>query len=396
MASELQVNTITEATSGSGITFAKDVIPATPLSHRNIIINGAMQVYQRGASSSTSQGYAADRFRNEFAGCSVTTSRETLSTSDEPYEKGFRYFIRNTNTSTSNDGGAYVYHVQEIEAQNVANSGWNYTSSSSYMTLQFWVRSSLAGTYYVDLETLHSTRKSYSFSFTVSANTWTKVEHTFSGNSGLTINSDNTTGFIVNVTAYLGPQYTTSSHTNNAWQNWVLGDILPDYSQNWANTSNATFDITAVQLERGSVATPFEHRSYAEELQRCQRYYQELGDSSGDFRLPTAYIYAGSGGSSYAMYSQFFLPVEMRASPSLTFLDVNGSAGTSGGVFNAYGTSHTSGTMPWSGSPSVGHMSNGKNVYFNMTLSSNAGGGAGDAVLLAVKQNAKVKIDAEL
>lgn len=285
-----------------------------PLSHRNIIINGGMRVYQRNASSSTSGKYVADRFKNEFSGAGVTTSRETLS-SGSPYDEGFRYFIRNSNTSVSSATSAYVYHVYHIEAQDLVNSGWNYTSSSSYMTLQFWVRSSLAGTYYVVMETKDgSPNKTYSFSYTVSANTWTKVEHYFSGDSGITINDDNGSGLRINFVAYLGTDYSTSSHTNNAWQTFAIGDLVGDFAQNWANTSSATFDVTGVQLERGSVATPFEMRSYGEELQRCQRYYLNLGDSNLRYQ---ANVGGSSGtGSSHDWYFPMQTPVTMRTTPN--------------------------------------------------------------------------------
>lgn len=311
-----------------------DLKPATPLSHRNLIINGGMRVYQRNASNSTSGKYVADRFKNEFSGAGVTTSREDLS-SGEPYNKGFRHFIRNTNTSTSSATSAYVYHVYHIEAQDLVNSGWNYTSSSSYMTLQFWVRSSLAGTYYVVMETQDgSPNKTYSFSYTVSANTWTKVKHSFPGDSGITINNDNGSGLRINFVAYLGTDYSTSSHTNNAWQTLAIGDLVGDFAQNWANTSSATFDVTGVQLERGSVATPFEHRSYGEELQRCQRYFESC---RGSFRCSPTGNYIGAHGA---------FKVTKRASPSCVF-GANGSVAGSGSLQNFFGADTEGVGMQW-------------------------------------------------
>ena len=274
---------------------------------RNLIINGAMQVYQRGASSSTSQGYVADRFRNEFSGAGVTTSRETLS-SGSPYDEGFRSFIRNSNTSVSSATSAYVYHVHLIEAQNIANSGWQYTSASSYLTLQFWVRSSLAGTYYVLMETQDgSPNKTYSFTYTVSADTWTKVTHTFPGDSGITINNDNGSGYRINFVAYLGTDFSTSGHTNEAWQTFSLSDLVGDFAQNWANTASATFDITGVQLELGENASDFEHRSYGEELSLCQRYFQQYKSAM-----------CGTGDSSTVLPVSFTGLVPMRASATIS------------------------------------------------------------------------------
>jgi len=273
----LFTNTIAEATSGSGITFSNDIVPATPLSHRNVIINGAMQVYQRNASSSTSGGFVADRFKSEFFGPSVTTSRETLS-SGSPYDEGFRHFLRKSNTSVSSATNAYVSCGQDIEAQNIANSGWNYKSASSYITLSFWARSSLAGTYYTQLRTVDGSEYIYYKAFTLSANTWTKVTCTIPGNSNLQFDNDNGLGLRFLIVTHYGTDYTgggeASSETWYSRSGQTDAFVATNFAQNWANTSGATFDLTGVQLERGSVATPFEHRSYAEELVKCQRYYQ--------------------------------------------------------------------------------------------------------------------------
>ena len=321
MASELQVNTITEATSGSGITFAKDIIPTTPLSHRNLIINGAMQVYQRNASSSTSGGYVADRFKSEFSGPGVTTSRETLS-SGSPYDEGFRHFLRKSNTSVSSATSVYVSFHQEIEAQNIANSGWNYKSASSYITLSFWARSSLAGTYYTQLRTVDGSEYIYYKAFTLSANTWTKVTCTIPGNSNLQFDNDNGLGLRFLIISHYGTNYTgggeASSETWYSRSGQTDAFVATNFAQNWANTSGATFDLTGVQLERGSVATPFEHRSYADELQRCLRYYYKLAGSSGPY-----YNYFFQYSANYRMCI-VEMPVRMRATPAET-ITVNAS-----------------------------------------------------------------------
>ena len=159
----------------------------------NLIINGSNQIAQR-ATSSTSSGYqTVDRTRAEFSGASVTQSQQAL-TSGGPYNDGHRFFFRCANTSTSSATSAYLQINQEIEAQNVATSGWDATSSSSFITMSFWARSSLAGTYNIHLRTHYGTARSFSTTFTLVADTWKKVTATIPGNSGITVTNDNGIG----------------------------------------------------------------------------------------------------------------------------------------------------------------------------------------------------------
>ena len=353
------------------------------LSNRNLIINGAMACFQRAASSSTSQEYVADRFRNEFSGASVTTSRETLS-SGSPYDEGFRHFIRNSNTSVSSATSAYVYHVHLIEAQNIASSGWQYASASSYLTLQFWVRSSLAGTYYVLMETQDgSPNKTYSFTYTVSADTWTKVTHTFPGDSGITINNDSGAGYRINFVAYLGTDFSTSGHTNEAWQTFSISDLVGDFSQNWANTASATFDITGVQLEVGEQATPFEHEPYGVTLQKAKRYYSEItGTESGN---------AGDGGfvtvpnwNGGTFYVSLSFPVEMRSAPSFSY----------GAALSDFTVLENNSTTNPTNITLNGANKNG----CELTLFTSSFGSAGNAAWVRISDNANgyIAFDAEL
>ena len=277
------------------------------LTGRNLIINGAMQVAQRGTSSTSSGMNSVDRWMAAFggSGAAVTQSQESLSSSDAPYALGLRNYFRSTVTGTSTDTGAYHQILQYVEAQNMAQSGWNFTSTSSFITLSFWVRSSVAGTYTVYFQSKDGTEQVYAHEFTLSANTWTKVTETMPGNSNITINNDNGQGLLVDVLAHFGTDYTTSGSTTNAWKTADSADITKDYGQNWLNTSGATFDLTGFQLEVGSTATPFEHRSYGEELALCQRYYQ----------LPDKYYY-GFAVSATDVVVNFEPPVTFRAAPA--------------------------------------------------------------------------------
>ena len=287
---------------------------AGSLSNRNIVINGAMQVAVR-ATSSTSTGYKTiDRMRAAFGQVSVTQSQQTL-TGGSPYDEGFRYFFRFANTSTSSANNSYVQLEHRMEAQNMAQSGWKYKDSSSSIVCSFWARSSLAGTYYAQYRAEDVGTFYFNRSFTLAADTWTKIEQTIPGHSSLVFDNDANMGFDIVIVPHYGTLYTASSVSVDSWFTRSGDNYLPDFAQNWGNTSNATFDFTGLQLEVGSNATAFEHRSYGDDLARCQRYYYR--------HAVTSNLTGGSGGyyttTSGRVWNQF--PVTMRAAPTLSVED---------------------------------------------------------------------------
>lgn len=294
---------------------------ASGLSKRNLIINGGMRIAQR-ATSATNSGYGTvDRTKPEFGGASVTQTQTAL-TSGGPYNDGHRYFLRCTNTSVSSATSAYLQINQEIEAQNVATSGWNFTSTSSYVTMSFWARSSLAGTYYVLLKSHDGTAQAFTSAFTLVADTWKKIEVTVPGNSNITVNTDNGYGLRCYVVPYFGTDYTTSGHTSNAWQALSNTNLAPDYAQNWANTANATFDLTGWMVEVGTSASPFEHEDIGITLRKCQRYYFSRSSQTWVFNI--------DDDDSYRRGTEFF-PVTMRAAPTVT-VTWGGTPGSARGV----------------------------------------------------------------
>ena len=288
---------------------------AGPLSNRNLIINGAMQVAQRGTSSTSNEYASVDRFKVSIDGGSITQSQESLSSGD-PYNEGFRNFYRCTNSTTATAAGNYKIITQFVESQNMANSGWNYTSTSSYVTLSFWVRASVGQDYTFYCRNADGTAQNYSFTFTLAADTWTKVTHTIPGATGIQFDDDNGSGLQLTWAPWLGTNFTTSGHTDETWATLVVSSISKDMTTTWASTTNATFDLTGVQLEVGSVATPFEHRSYGDELARCQRYYWNLLLEKGQTN-----VYLGNG-AQYDGTTSFMVlhpPVTMRTEPSADF-----------------------------------------------------------------------------
>jgi len=304
------------------------------LTGRNLIINGAMQVAQRGTSATTSNYGTVDRWLSSYQGGTVTQSQESLTSSDTPYALGFRKFFRQTNTATASGTSDLRQLVQIIEAQNIANSGWNYTSASSYVTLSLWVRSSVAGKYGFYLLTYDTPNYQFAFTETLAANTWTKVTKTIPGNSNLVFNNDNGQGLAVVPVAWFGTDYTDSTATMDSWVAQDTTAYLPDDLADWAGTSGATFDVTGIQVEVGSTATPFEHRSFGDELALCQRYYYRFGHDGVAEYVRLNLLRTGGYRTGHTTF-----PVKMRASPTITldssFADGGGSITANGVGLNS-------------------------------------------------------------
>ena len=310
---------------------------------KNLIINGAMLIAARGTSSTTSGYGSVDRFHIQY-NAGTRTHSQTAITSGSPYENGFRNVLRITNTTVGGGAGSagITNAFQYLEAQDIAKSGWNYTSSSSFVTLSFWVRSSVAQEFYGYLRTFDGTEQAYCFSTgSLSADTWTKITKTIPGNSNITINNDNGAGLQVNISPFWGGNFTTSGKTTDSWAAFSGANRTPDYATTWASTASATFDITGVQLEVGSVATDFEHRTEAEEALRCKRYYI----SSTDFH----HICVNNGESD--RWIRFM--VEMRDAPTVTTSPTNSVSFAAqnqtkhGFAGNGSGASLANFNMPW-------------------------------------------------
>ena len=288
----------------------------TNRTNKNLIINGAMQVAQRGTSFTASGSYPVDRFDVQQVGTdeAPTMAQVDISVGTTPYTSGFRKAIKITNGNQTSGAGAgdYIYIRQKIEAQNVANSGWNYTSASSFVNLSFWIKSSVAQTFYGYLETSDGTAQLYSFSTgALSADTWTKVTKKIPGGSNITINNDNGIGLSLQIVAFIGTTYTTSGNTLEQWANaGGFADIVPDNTSTWYTTNDATLEITGVQLEVGSVATDFEHRSFAQELALCEGYCLTL--CTGQQYIGTCMLY-----NSLTHTAAMVWKTTMRAAPTM-------------------------------------------------------------------------------
>ena len=310
--STLKVNTISASTSGQGV----DVDIKNPKTNRNLIINGAMVVAQRGTSNTLTNGYGTvDRFQVIRSGVdeNPTQSQEDVASGTTPYTLGFRKAFRVTNGNQTSVGTSdYISMRYQFEAQDIANSGWNYLSSSSFITLSFWVKSSVAQNFYGYFETQDGTQYAYPFETgTLTADTWTKITKTLPGNSNLTFDNDANNGLRIYITQFWGTDK-TGSITLNQWAAYNTNLRMPDFASTWYSTNDATFEITGVQFEVGSVPTDFEHKSRGQELALCQRYYFSI---KGDDDEHVAFGYAAGGGFCVFMIPY---PVPMRAQPTYT------------------------------------------------------------------------------
>ena len=297
--------------SNSAITIQNIDSSATQLfGMRNRLINGGMVIDQRNSGASvtpsTSGVYVLDRFYLFNTQASKFSIQQNAGSVTPP--AGFTNYSGITSTSAFTPAaGDYFGYAQFIEGFNIADLAWG-TANAATVTLSFWVRSSLTGTFGGFLKNSASTRF-YTYSYTISAaNTWEYKTITILGDTSGTWLTTNGIGIGVTWGLGAGSTYTGGSAS---WGGTFYNQ--PTGSQNIVSTNGATFYITGVQLEKGSVATPFDYRPYGTELALCQRYYQQLA-SGGDF---TSFSSGQCNNSTEAFfYNQLFVP--MRSSPSIT------------------------------------------------------------------------------
>ena len=307
------------ATKVNPVTGALDYYEQALPPFRNKLINGAMQIAQRGNKTGvTSHTYGGpDRFRT------VLNTAGTWSISQStnvPSGSGFGNSFKLECTSADSSLGVsdYVSVAQYIEGQNLQDLSFGATSAKA-ITLSFWVKSSVTGTYICEIfQNGASPTRQASKAYTISvANTWEKKTITYLGDQAGTIPNNNTSGLAIIWYLAAGTNF-TSGTLNTAFSNEVLANRIVG-QVNVAATVGNTWQITGVQLEIGTSATPFEHRPIGTELRLCQRYYEK---SDGTIWSSTGYH------DSYIRCGQPFL-VEKRATPDVNFNNTSNSGGTS-------------------------------------------------------------------
>ena len=332
----LSVDTISEKTSGSGVTIDSLNIKDSGIGghqiggRRNMIINGGMQVAQRGTSAtglgSGTTGYVAlDRFRLEKA--DSPTARYTM-TQDSNAPVGFANSMKVAVTTADTSVGADVHQYidQFIEAQNLQQLAYG-TSSAERITLSFYVKCSTAQTFALDLVNEDNSRY-FNTTYTVSsADTWERKIITFPADTASGFNNDNGRGLRVRWTLVAGSNLTDGS-VSTAWSG--TQHIATNHANTWVGATSRAWQLTGVQLEVGSQATPFEHLSFGETLALAQRYYQKITGSGS--------VYVATNGSSTTSRINGMWATTMRATPTST-IDSGWTAANLNNMYQAYKTS---------------------------------------------------------
>ena len=353
----LNVGSGTSITSSSLIVNDVQYPDSGTLSNRNLIINGAMQVAQRSTSDSGitngSTGYRiCDRWRfGEQGSPSAVFTLSQSTTAPDGFKNSYKFDV--TTAQSSLGSGDVVYFETKVEGQNLKQLAYG-TSSAKSFTLSFYVRSSITGTFVVWFHNPNSST-ACTHTYTVNAaDTWERKSITVAGDTSNSLKDDTSNGLQPRFILGAGTDYTsgtasttwgTSSMTN---ANRYVGQTV-----NIANSTSDEWLITGIQLEVGSKATPFEHRSYGDVLARCQRYYQELDLGTNNNVLHM--VFGRFGASSGNGFAYFPFPVPMRAAPTFSFL---------GETFDSSG---------YTGDPTLGGSTiNGAQLNSTNTLGTNA------------------------
>ena len=285
---------------------------STQPTFRNLLINGDMNIAQRSTSvtgiTSGTTYHTVDRFKFDINTLGTWTMAQDTSV---PTGQGFVSSLKMSCTTADASPSANDYASIQCftEAQNCQHFKFG-TSSAETLTLTFWVKSNKTGTYSVMAYQPDATRM-LSTSYTISsADTWEKKTVTFTGDTSGTINNDNGAGF--NLYWYLGVGSNRQGGSSGSWASYVTANEAPDQTVNLADSTSNYINITGVQLEVGTEATPFEHRPYDMELARCQRYYQLI--AKGAFKGITVGLYV----TNTAIEFNLPLIVMMRTAPTIS------------------------------------------------------------------------------
>lgn len=316
-------------------------ISALGYGFKNRIINGDMRIDQRNAGGSVTpvhDAYTLDRYKWALSQASKLTSQQS---SVAP--AGFVNSMLCTSSAATTVGSSdYFFFRQSIEGLNVADLGWG-TANAQTVTLSFWVRASLTGQFGGSLRNNDGSR-SYPFAYTINAaNTWEYKTITIPGETNGTWLTNNSNGIQLGFSLGSGSTFNATAGT------WAAGQYFSSPgSTNLVGTNGATFYITGVQLEAGSVATSFDYRPYGAELALCQRYYQQ---SYTQGVVAGANTYLGTvgwaGNQSSTSTGEVWSPSitfrsVMRTAPTITLYDITGNINKTTRLVAGVSTTHNS------------------------------------------------------
>ena len=306
-----------------------------------------MQVAQRGITTTSTGIQTLDRWKTVVSGTDeaptfAQTAVNNNDAGDNPFAKGITktFKITNGNQTSGAQASSRIEVQTNLESANLRDSGWNYNTSADFITFSFYIKSSVAQKFACRLQTQYGTGQRYKFNTpTLTANTWTRVVQKIPGNANLSFNDTVDNGFRISIYAFMGTTFTNDSATET-WAANEGGNRADNMTTTWFTTNDATLEFTGVQLEVGPQATPFEHRSFAEELLLCQRYFCKLTTRTDNNSILGQGMYYGD--------TQIRCPVksfvEMRAAPTVeTTNSSNGFKAFAKGVgvnFNTFDSSH--------------------------------------------------------
>jgi len=358
-ATKLGASAVTNEKLGAGAVTVNKV--SGNLGRRNMIINGAMQVSQRGTSITgitSGNNRTADRFSLSTGSNGGTY---TLSTStDVPSGEGFEKSLKIDCTTAgdySTAGTSTMLRCSPFEIQDCARLAYG-TSGAKKLTVSFWTRASYTGTFTALLVTHDTAQRNIIKTFTIaSANTWQKVVLTYDGDTGSTFTGvDINLGISLDIWLGGGSDYIGGSQTDGVWRARSTHNtsILEGNGTKFGTNTSHDFYITGVQVEQNDTATDFEHRTYAEELSLCQRYFEKDNPATptsfgGSLRGFSYHPANGSGNAQSRDGAFTSFATTKRTTPTMTLYSYNGTSGacswiTGGGTdTNVWTRSGTSG-----------------------------------------------------
>ena len=284
----------------NGITYNDGSLqPSAPVG-QNLIINGNMMIDQRNTTQ-TGNGYSVDRWAI-FDNTSATYTLAQDSSAPTGFINSLKFTTTGTDTSIGSTEQCVIYH--QIEGYNIADLNWG-TANAKTVTLSFYVRSSLTGTFAGSLGN-NGYARSYPFTYTISsADTWEQKTITITGDTTGTWLTTNGVGISLRLAIAAGSSFEATAGA------WASGNYFSvSGATNVVGTASSTFYITGVQLEANTAATPFENLQYETQLALCQRYYYQWDTTSANNFLMFA-----MGVGTTALYGDVKFPTTMRSNP---------------------------------------------------------------------------------
>jgi len=346
----------------------------TAQSNRNLIINGAMNVAQRGTSfADPSDGsYSLDRMNifNNNDGATTITQDSTVP-SGEGFYNSIKFDVTTADGTIA--AGQYLALNQKIEGKNHAILGYG-ASGAKTIVVSFYAKSNLTGIYNYSVRNSVANR-AYIKEFSItSANTWERISFTIPGDTSGTWLTTNGNGAIHQISLSMGSTFQGTANQYNS-----TNVVATSNQVNFLSSTDNEFFVTGWQVEIGEVATPFEHRSFADEYAACQRYYFKMGQGVGGLPTPSGdyFRYAiGACQGSTSAECQFFPPVPMRTTPTL---EQTGTAGD-------YALYEADAVHALTGVPAI-NSAQSSFTQFNVTASSNGNLASGNAAELMNNNN---------